>query len=455
MTKTKITSPGQLDKVAKVKYSNIPLESEWMVEAEITIDNCEFDEHSSSRWILALPHQLYVRDKKKQGLFLEKTKWSIVLKGCEFQINFSIQINCYHNFEFIYCKFLKIFDVKDVDLAGKIKFRYCEFHQTDFYNTTFKDLADFYECDFLQKVIFFKTDFLKTTVFSGSIFHRNVLFTYSLIEKLIIFRGTIFRKGLDLSLSIGNGRINCFDIRVKDFYAPPIKNTKEYEKTYSDNVTKKGIIPLKNKRETFRILKHTLVTQNNISESIEFGVLEKKALKEELRHKVYTPDEPKSKKRGLKQLRWLKLQWLKFKRRKKGGSWEKFNWWLEDWRWLKAWGFHIKNDLERLNLWLNWVSNNYGSSYGRALIFILVVGFITFSFSAITIEKFVPCLCWNPDAIKSGFGYYIQSLLPTHSFDYMGKSEGVHYMFFFWDFIGRIFVGYGVYQFIVAFRKYR
>jgi hypothetical protein len=50
--------------------------------------------------------------------------------------------------------------------------------------------------------------------------------------------------------------------------------------------------------------------------------------------------------------------------------------------------------------------------------------------------------------------YFLEFLNPTHKFDYI-QEDGLTTRFYLFDFIGRIFVGYGIYQFIQAFRKYK
>ncbi|MGE0636787.1 MAG: pentapeptide repeat-containing protein [Bacteroidia bacterium] len=368
-------------------------------------------------------NETYYKHHQNHDVGFNDIKRSFLFENCTFEGVFEIPDNNKHNFEFIDCHFNKGFNVKNTKFEGKLKFRFCHFYETNFDNAVFQDLADFYRCEFHNTVIFFKTDFIGTTVFSASKFYENVLFTYSLIEKLIIFRGTIFEKGLDLSLSIRQGDINCFDIQLKDFESEIINSLdEEYELTYDNCVSEEGLIPLKNKRETFRILKHTLVSQNNISESIYFKVLEKNALKKELDNKTY-------------------------KQKVKN---EKCTWWKERW-------FYVKNDLEKFNLWLNWISNQHGSSYGQALFFILVVSVISFYLSAISSNTFdfTWDLSWS--TFKRGLSFFMQFLLLTHNFNYIDgdelKKAAVGY--FIWDFCGRLIVGYGIYQFIQAFRKYR
>jgi len=368
--------------------------------------NCPIKiEINFNAFIKLLSHSYKVLDRpitsqsKKEPLF--------IFEDCVFEAGFKLSTDNKYNIEFFNCQFKEIFYLKNTKFSGKWKFRGCKFWNTDFSNTGFEDLADFYRCDFYNKVIFFKTDFLGTTVFSGSTFHQNVLFTYSLIEKLIIFRGTTFKKGLDLSLSIGQGEINCFGMHLDNDNYDVVKRLVGHnytEEEYDNDVSTDGKIPIKNKRETFRILKHTLVSQNNISESIKFKVLEKSTLRSEL---ALTP-----------------------------ASWQ--------------------NTFDQLNLWLNWNSNNYGNSYWQAIKFVAVVGLICFYPAALCSDKYSMGI---PDCstLEAGIGDFFKFLLPTHSVDYLDGDNlaKAYFPFFIFDFIGRVFVGYGIYQFIQAFRKYR
>ena len=307
--------------------------------------------------------------------------------------------------EFINCHFEKL-DLFNSDIFSKLKLTRCSFDSTVFQNAMFNDLADFYNCYFNQKVIFHKTDFKGTTVFSASTFKQNVLFTYALIEKLIIFRGTKFDKGLDLSCAILAGEMNPFDIGLGDF-GPEIikeKDEKEFEKRYDDCITKKGLIPIKNQRETYRILKEAFVKREDVASSIKYKVLEKKTLLTELVN---------------------------------DGFWKNF--------------FDIGT------LILNWLSNNYGKSYWRAFWFIIIFGGFFFYVSSIFSPMYYFTFNVEWETVKQGLGHFSQFLLPTHGIDYLKVNEAdvLGSKFLIFDFVGRLIVGYGIYQFIQAFRKYR
>jgi hypothetical protein len=364
------------------------------------LKDCDFDFEFNDEAISQLLGKLPAK-----GVAVDYTNVSFAFQKCVFKDVVKITSPHNYNYEFSDCNFDSAFCLKNAKLKGKWKFRRCDFNETSFHNTTFNDLADFYSCNFKEPVIFYKTDFIGTTVFSASIFNKNALFTYSLIENLLIFRGTKFKDGLDLSLSIGQGEINFFGIELGDFdVVNKLVGHNYTEVEYGDDVSSDGNIPIKNKRETFRILKHTLVSQNNVSESIKYKVLEKSTLRSEL---ALTPD-----------------------------SWQK--------------------TFDQLNLWLNWVSNKYGNSYWQAIKFVAVVGLICFYPSALFSDKYSMGI---PDCatIEAGIGDFFKFLLPTHSVSYLDGDnlDQAYFPFFIFDFIGRIFVGYGIYQFIQAFRKFR
>ena len=62
--------------------------------------------------------------------------------------------------------------------------------------------------------------------------------------------------------------ITFFELKFNHdlFETLPYENVEEYE----SYVTKKGIIPLTNKKETYRIIRHQLIENNNVTYSIVF-----------------------------------------------------------------------------------------------------------------------------------------------------------------------------------------
>ncbi len=362
----------------------------------------------------------------------------IFFDDCEFEI--VVMEDQDVNVTFRDCK-IDSFESYDSVMKGKIRFRNCHFKgRFILENTTFEDLADFWRCTFDESVTFFKTDFLGTTVFSASTFSENVLFTYSLIEKYIIFRGTIFNKGLDLSTAIFPGEVSFFDMRIRTFKAlyieprigrflPKEQRAKKYEEIYDDAITKKSEIPIENKIETLRIIKQRLEGQQNKIASIQYNALEKRAH----HNRKFVSLLPRiAIEKGI--LPTISRNLHAF------------------YRW-------ISSVFEIILLSLNWLSNGHGKSYSRGVIFTLSVGILTFYFLMLSTSKYEYAPYINWDIVSENIPLYAQFLLPTHKFDFLGESfmskTTLSNWYYLWDILGRIFIGYGIYQTVQAFRKFK
>nr|WP_319571442.1 pentapeptide repeat-containing protein [uncultured Draconibacterium sp.] len=320
------------------------------------------------------------------------------------------------------CVFEKKVSFTEVTFAQNVRFYSTKFKgDISFYNTRFHGLADFWNAKFYKKIVFNKTDFMGTTVFSDATFYDNVLFTYTLINQLAIFRGTKFKKGLDFSLAIVSGSLNIFDIEITNFPAiSDINDTVEF----SNIVSEKGEITRKNKRETFRIIKDRLLINHNAIDAQRFANLEVKAYKEELS-------------KGQ-----IRNGFLIKAARKLVELCEKLN------------PITVTRQ-DKLLIWFNGISNKHNTSWIRGAIFTLSVALL-FSYLSVV----------NTESYRIGFEsmlaidftrcirYFTTSLLPTHSIDYL-DSENPTWGFYIFDFLGRIFISYGIYQTVQAFRKFK
>jgi hypothetical protein len=329
------------------------------------------------------------------------------LENCVFKKRFKIEGTSQYDFLFKNIVFEDIADFSNFTFSKNVRFHGCGFKKTaSFDNTKFKGLADFYYSRFIQPTIFFKTDFNARTVFSAVRFEQNVLFTYSLIESHFILRGAKFNKGLDLSLALLSGTINLFGLKIPNYTS--VKDIND-EDEYDQAVCVKGLITHKNKRETFRILKKALQEQGNAIDALNMAALEKNAYSKQLQSEMW------SSKKGL----WRILQ-------------------------------------NQLILFLGRVSNSHGESWSRGVLFTLLIGTFFFYLSIINTQKFYFTL--DPEKFdwknfEICFNYYFEFLLPTHTSDYL-KDFQPNSFFTMWDFVGRIFVSFGIYQTVVAFRKY-
>lgn len=316
------------------------------------------------------------------------------------------------NLTFENCEFHSEIDASESRINGKIRFMSCVFlGPTNFRNTKFKDLADFWRSTFQQKTVFYKTDFLGTTVFSATVFEKNVLFTYTLFEKQILFRGTKIREGIDLSTAIITGSVGTFGLSLWDFKA---KNGKLTDEEFETAVSETGDIPIKNKRETFRILKQANIQQNNVIESLPYQALEKKTLLTELLDSLKKPNTFKE-------------------------------WWRSFW--------------DLIVLGLNWTSNSFGRAPMQGILFTICVGAIFFYLSITQTAKYEMASTLSWKIIENEIPNFFRFLLPTHGTDYLDTEyylkDKLSNWYYVWDILGRIFVGFGIYQTIQAFRKFR
>jgi hypothetical protein len=303
------------------------------------------------------------------------------------------ELNHFKKVEFIFglCEFKLGINLNNFSYNQKIRFWKCKFHRLHVYNATFNKLFELVESEVYSNAFFNKVEFNANCVFTKTRFHKNCIFTYSTFQKQGIFSRAIFRDknnlptGLDLSQSIVNGQLTFFETDLGNYEAKRIdSNSTEYD----DAISKDGKIPIQNKRETFRIIKHQLLQQNNVIEAEKYDKLEKQTLL----YETYK-------------------------------------------------NFKIKNISNLFLLLLNKYSNNYKTSWLYALIFTLSVAFISHSILSIS-ESNDFC-----DGLK-----FIKLLNPTDFSFYSDAHSGKIYTVYF---VAKIFIGFGIYQLIQAFRKYR
>lgn len=379
----------------------------------------------------------------------------IRLNNCEFK-TFIFRGSVENSADFYDCDFLNI-DLTNANFKGKTRFNECDFYENDFDNTSFLDLADFWSSTFHRRTIFYKVDFFKATVFSNCIFEENALFTYSVITNLLILRQATFKKGLDLSLSVLSGELGLFDLNLENYSSI---NKKLNTDDYSKEIRHDGGIPLKNKQETFRILNSHFKKIGSIEESIQFRTYERNSLQSGkiaallfpitfLPLKAYEHFKPSQNKMGILDWQiWSRI--LNFKKM--------LNSFLNRiFKVIKSIRSYFVNLTDLVILLLSKISNNHGKSYVVGIFFTLFVGALFLQLSIINTQSYA--IVDNFSEIKwSNFTdvskYYFQSLLPTHKFTYMDDLKPNN-RFYLYDFIGRIFIGYGIYQTIQAFRKYR
>lgn len=115
-----------------------------------------------------------------------------------------------------------------------------------------------------------------------------------------------------------------------------------------------------------------------------------------------------------------------------------------------------KNFFTKLNLFFNWISNNFGRNWAQGAIFSIAVGFVFFYSLILSSDEFHFAWKFRPDLFDS----FLKFMNPLRHFDtealFPDKQPQVtpNNWSYIWDFAGRIFVTYGYYQTIQAFRRF-
>jgi hypothetical protein len=398
-----------------IKYIKINNESE--------LDNIrkEFSEASTNRDYSAfgLGHNYYEIDFKIKNSYFHKLKKydteKIVFRKCKFNHrlvlysvnkmevvnNFVVKAveNKSHTdntkefiiedleFEFMDCELEKSVAFNFHSYSEKISFKSCSFDTLNIENTTFKKLFELNNCVIVKPSVFNKVEFKGNAVFTLSKFKNNLLFTYSTFEKLGIFSRAEFENcGIDLSQTIINGNLVFFETKVGNYKTKKINST---SKDFDEAITKSGVIPDQNKRETFRIIKHQLLGQNNLIEAEKYAKLEKLSFMLEI----------------LKSLNFSKIPSFLTLIANLISNYFKTSW-------LVALGF-IFGFAMLFDLWLNNVSNIY-------------------LYTDNTLIKLI-----NP----TDFSFYN-----------VFENDGYAYRIYL---AGKIVIGFGIYQLIQAFRKFK
>lgn len=401
-----------------------------------TINLSDYDSLIKNNTRKKVTKSIYIQNKifdfEFDFLFVD---YKYYFKNCEFKKIKVLPFEENNELIFQNCTFSETLDISSVKFKKNVKFWQSTFNKINFHNATFNGLADFWSCTFNENVIFYKTDFLGTTVFSAATFKKSVLFTYTSIGKVIIFRGTKFENGLDLSQAIISGNISLHDIKIKKFKA--IDNTDDNLK-YENYISEIGEIPYSNKRETFRILKQAFSKNGNEIDSLEFRKREHNTFFYELLSNIKNTILPINI-NNLSGVKYFEFYLKKIFNKKSK---------------IRNRVYVLFENIQNFTiLLLNFISNYFGVSWITGMIFILSVGGLFFLLSITEIEEYHFTLDYRKWETEH-FKYFLEFLNPTHKFDYI-QNKNLTTKFYFFDFFGRIFVGYGIYQFIQAFRKYK
>lgn len=114
---------------------------------------------------------------------------------------------------------------------------------------------------------------------------------------------------------------------------------------------------------------------------------------------------------------------------------------------------------QKINLWLNFISNNFGRNWIRGVIFSFSVGFLFFCCLLVSTNLYN----WGlPGFEKELLPAYLKFMNPLRFFELEALFNNTHKegiiklneLSYLSDFAGRIFIAYGYYQTIQAFRRF-
>jgi len=264
---------------------------------------------------------------------------------------------------------------------------------------------EFSFCHFAGDASWRETTFIGDAFFEGAIFSKPATWKGATFEKRVSFN----------KLKYGIQDLNFTDVLFKEngyFYKSEIDNIDLKHSTIEKNLYFLDATVHKTNRESARIIKHEFLKIDNRIESLVYHALEMNAYLDEIKKEEnsFKSDHP---------------------------FWEKFILYLSKW------------------------SNGYGLNLGRSVLFTILTGLFFFTVYVSLLPEKPFEWGWNGilpmlKSITHTLNYFPEFLSPTHSFQYMRdipKNGYIGYLVLV-DFIGRIFIGFGIYQTIQTFRKY-
>jgi uncharacterized protein YjbI with pentapeptide repeats len=333
---------------------------------------------------------------------------SISFSECIFRSHFIIQNHINYEINVLDNSEIETLNLSQGKFHKNVRFRKCNLNECSFENTTFHKLIDFFNSNFNNPTQFFHTDFMDKAIFSKTAFLKEVQFLYNKVKPTtyISFENAKFHRALDISRAnfyctfnfwsaVGISKIDTKtlkEIRKSNLYS--YDSLSEFDENSRNDV-------LKNLRESLRTIKNNFKSRNDIVSSLEYQ-------KEEMNIYALEVHEGKG------------------------------------------------NDWDKVILFFNKWSNNHGISFSRGIAFTLIISF----FFLLTHEIAVVInyeLIFNANSLrplKEYFNLFVDYTVLTN-FDIPSycKFEN-NPLEKLWFYTGKIFIGFGYYQTIAAFRKF-
>ncbi|MCV3429285.1 pentapeptide repeat-containing protein [Campylobacter lari] len=202
--------------------------------------------------------------------------------GCKFNGDVDIgKANINAEIKFDGCVFKSVFYFSIKEYLANIKINNCIFYKSFFMSGSFKNEARFDNSIFKDYVRFYECEFEKTVSFYGVIFDKTPKFSACYFKE---------QKAVNLTnVDISKLNFQSIEKYIKDnyqdsVYKNEIKNINSPKKYKIDN--KHQLRYAKNLKDSFRVIKDVLITQNNTLEAQEWHKLELYVKEKELEIKL-------------------------------------------------------------------------------------------------------------------------------------------------------------------------
>ncbi|QIW10607.1 pentapeptide repeat-containing protein [Francisella sp. LA112445] len=209
---------------------------------KLTKDSLLYFKNTIFRDIIKMQYSQYDSD-----ISFEKSKFhkevDLNIKSKFFGMLVFKDIKFYENVSFSNSKFENRIILNGVTFKSNIDLSYTEF----------LDVIEFSSSNYFEKINLKNTKFHKDSIFEEATFNNHVDFRYTTFKENASFRAAEFKEGLNLA------RVNINNSAILDFYDAEINGNKCSKE-----------ISIKDKQETYRILKHESLKKNDTIKAVEF-----------------------------------------------------------------------------------------------------------------------------------------------------------------------------------------
>lgn len=330
-------------------------------------------------------------------------------------------------------------DMSNVEFSGSVEggkfiFEHCEvenksnisksvFHNAVFNNTHFKSNVNFDNTKFRYSVSPDEGNFINC-IFESDSYWNNVDF-----EKGCFFKGSIF-KGSALFVGVNNGSFCVGDFSGVTFYKRVVFDNSAFSKIAFNNCEFADMVSFKGVRSGFLEISKAVFLKGSDFLNAKIGNADKETFR-------IIKNEFLKINNQIESLHYRSKEMAAYEREFKG----------------------TKITTEKAMLWLNRMSNEHGLNWWSGVKFTVITGLLFYVAYLFLGLKELPFqwgwVDWDSFVKASGTAikFFIKFFIPTHDLDFMNEFRP-NAAGFIIDFLGRIFVGYGIYQTIQAFRKF-